>query len=350
MRTALFLTLALILATPAWAQPGGGDPAGAAETLARGKDTTARMEAAKLLGASKDPRALGPLVAALGDASRDVRWAAVEALGELGDRRAVPALVEYLKRPEAYRWGKRLVAAALGAIGDPSAVEPLQGLLADEDPFVRRLAAISLLRTGDARARARVAQFVKDSTDETLPTVRRELARAEESGGRRTMLPATPRQVASGTPSLRPHEWAGVRVGGTRLAEVRERLGQPLQETPDFMLYRGERFPGPLRVESVVLNADTEGLIESIFVFPAWGTLDRDVRAVLGQGKVLSYAEFLKLTGRTAYGAGTRAGGKLHYLPPETMTESYTAMGVLVVYDSAEAAARDRLVKLLIIH
>jgi len=349
MKPALIAIVALALAAPAWAELPGGDVTGAVDTLARGKDTSARMAAAQRLGASRDPRALDPLVAALGDPNRDVRWAAIEALGELGDRRAVPALVEYLKRPEAYRWGKRLVAAALGAIADPSVILPLEGLLADEDPFARRLAAISLLYTGDAGARARVSQFLKDPADETLGTVRRELARAEESGGRRPAVPP-PREQAVGGAPLRPREWAGVGVGSTRLAEARERFGPPLQETADFMLYRGERFPGPFRVESVVLNADGRGLVESILVFPAWGTMARDVHAVLGQGTVMPYAEFLKLTGRTAYGAGTRAGGKLHYLPPEAITESYAAMGVVVVYDGVEAGVHDRLVKLLIIH
>lgn len=338
------------LAGAAWAQGPREDLAATVETLTTGTQTVARMEAAKALSRSRDPRALAPLVAVLTDANRDVRWAAIEALGDLGDRRAVPALAEYLKRPEPYRWGKRLAAAALGALGDPAATEPLLGLLGDEDPFARRAAALALLRLGDPAALARVAGLVKGGSDETLGTVRRELARAEESRRRSAARAETVQRPASAPGPLRPREWAGVRVGTTGLAEVRQRFGQPLQESPDLLLYPGHRFHTPVRADSVVLNVDRQGLIESIVVVPGWGTVDRDLRALLGHGKTMTYGEFLALSGRPQHGAGTRADGKLHYLPPEAITESYAEMGVLVVYDSTEAAARNRLVKLLIIY
>ncbi len=342
------VALALLVASPVWAEPPAPDLKRAAETLARGKDTAARMEAAKLLGASKDHGALEPLLAALRDPTRDVRWAAIEALGDLGDRRAVEPLVQYLRRAETYRWGKRLVANALGAIGDPKAAEPLLSLLADSDPFVRRAAAIALLRIGDPRALPRVADLLRDSADETLGTVRREYARAQEGSPRQVAASASREQNANA--SLKPREWAGLKVGTATLIEARERFGSPLQETPDALLFRGEQLRTPLRTESVTVNANPKGVVESIFIFPAWGTLDRDTRALLGPGKIMTYGEFLRMTGRTAYGAGTRARGKLHYLPPDLLTESYPEMGILVVYDSAEVAARDRLVKLLIIY
>ena len=81
-----------------------------------------------------------------------------------------------------------------------------------------------------------------------------------------------------------------------------------------------------------------------------WGTLDRDIRAVFGSGRLLTYGEFLRMTGRTAAGAGTKADGKLHYLPVDLMAESFSELGILVVYDSADVAVRDRLVKLVIIY
>jgi len=348
-RQVLALVVSALLS--AWVvevQAAAGDLEAVAVELAKGEDTVGRLHAARRLGASRDPRALEPLVAALGDATRDVRWAAIEALGELGDARAIPALVEYLKRPEAYRWGKRLVAAALGAIGDTAGVDPLLGLLDDEDPFVRRVAAFALVGIGEPRGLDRVATLVKDTADETLGGVRRELARAEEAR-RRQMAGAAPRAAPAVT-TIKPHEWDGVRVGATRLADAKRRFGRPLQDTPDFLLYSGERFAATLRVDSVVLNADARGIVESIFVFPLWGTVDRDVRRLLGPGQGMSYREFLKRTGRTATGAGTRAQGKLHYLPPDTPTEAYGEMGLLVVYDAADAGARDRIVKMIIVH
>jgi hypothetical protein len=123
-----------------------------------------------------------------------------------------------------------------------------------------------------------------------------------------------------------------------------------LQQAADFSLYRGQGIPGPVRADAVVINADGAGRVESIFVFPVWGTLDRDVRALLGPGQQMSYGEFLKATGRTVQGAGTSSGGKLHYVPPELASESYPEMGVLVIYDGAEPGATDRLVKLLVVY
>jgi HEAT repeat protein/PBS lyase HEAT-like repeat-containing protein len=352
---ALLVFVSVLASTAAWAEspaaPAPGAMAADLETLARGTDTGARLAAAARLGASRDPRALEALITALGDANRDVRWAAIETLGEIGDRRAVPPLLEYLKKPEAYRWGKRLAASALGAIGDPAAVDALGELLRDDDAFVRRLAALALVRIGDPGGTARVAALLEGPADDTLPTVRRELARAEEQRRRKAAQTAVTRPATAPAPpaTLRPHEWAGVRVGVTRLADVREALGTPLQQAPDFLLYRGERFVSPLRVDSVVLNADARGIVESVFVFPLWGTLDRDVRSLLGQGVVGSYADYLKTSGRAVIGAGTRAEGKLHYLPPEALTEAYAQMGMLVVYDGGESAP-DKLVKLIIVH
>lgn len=338
----------LVAATTAAAQTPALELPALITRLKSGAATDVRVTAARALGASRDPRALPPLVAALGEENRDVRWAAIEALSELGDRRAVPPLLEYLKRQEAYRWGKRLVANALGALGDPAAVDALAGLFADEDPFVRRTAAFALLRIGDARGIRKVAELTRGNADDTLGSVRRELALAEETAGR--AMAARAAEPAAAREPLRPHEWAGLRVAATRTGEARMRFGAPLQETSSFALFSGERFAGPVRADSVVVNADTKGQIESIFVFPVWGTLDRDVRALLGQGTLMPYADFLKTTGRTRYGAGTTAGEKLHYVPPQLMSESYPEMGMLVIYDTAEPVASERLVKLIIVY
>lgn len=315
------------------------------------RDTTARMNALLELGRAGDRAAVPALIAALRDPNRDVRWVAIEALGDLGDRRAVPALVQYLtvRRKEAYRWGRRLAANALGAMGGVEAAEALTTMLADPDPFVRRIAALSLIRQRDPALLARVEPVLRENPDDHLPTVKREFARLRDAADARAA--AAPRVVAPSRPApVRPHEWSGLKIGTTRVSDVLERLGTPLQRTADSLLFRGDVVPAPIRTESVVVNTATDGVVESIFVFPVWGTLDRDVRAVLGHGRLLTYGEFLRLTGRTTFGAGTRADGKLHYLPPDLLTEAFPELGVLVVYDSADVAARDRIVKLLIVH
>lgn len=312
-------------------------------------DTSARMAAAAELGRSRDAKALEPLLAALRDPSRDVRWVAIEALGELRDRRAVQPLVQHLKRREAYRWSGRLVANALGAIGGREAMDALSAMLADPDPFVRRCAALALLRQGEPELLARVADVLRESPDDHLTSVKREFGRVRDGSIARAGAAGTARAGAALAP-LRAHEWVGLKVGASTVSDVLERLGNPLQRTAETLLFRGDETTSPLRTESVAVTASAAGLVESIVVFPVWGTLDRDVRALLGHGRLLTYGEFLRVTGRTAFGAGTRADGKLHYLPPDLLTESFSDLGMLVVYDSADVAARDRLVKLVIVY
>ncbi|HSY50172.1 MAG TPA: PilT/PilU family type 4a pilus ATPase [Thermoanaerobaculia bacterium] len=65
--------------------------------LLRDPDWWIRLSAADTLGRMKDPRAVEPLVAALGDA--EIKRAAIESLGRIGDPRALPALGRMLADP-----------------------------------------------------------------------------------------------------------------------------------------------------------------------------------------------------------------------------------------------------------
>ncbi|MFQ5872249.1 MAG: HEAT repeat domain-containing protein [Dehalococcoidia bacterium] len=133
------------------------------KTLMQGKDTAARMDAAKKLGQSGDSQAASPLIKALKDENKAVRWAAIEALGELRARAAVPALLAYLEKKEAYRWGKILTANALAAIKDPKTVKPLLALLEKhENPIIQRVIILALGKLGDARAIPAALELLKD--------------------------------------------------------------------------------------------------------------------------------------------------------------------------------------------
>jgi HEAT repeat protein len=134
-------------------------------------DEFVRTAAAEALGKLGDARAVEPLVAALKDGDEFVRTAAAEALGELGDVRAVEPLVAALKdeevnvRKAAVRalgriWEltdivelgnrdskvKMAAAEALGELGDVRAVEPLITALKDEKVNVRKAAVRALGR------------------------------------------------------------------------------------------------------------------------------------------------------------------------------------------------------------
>ncbi len=111
------------------------------------KDPVVQYEAAEALGNLGDEKAVGPLITALKrDEFSGVRWKAAEALSKIGNP-AVGPLIATLQYPDDdVRWK---AAIALGEIGNPDAVEPLIRLLSDEDRFVRSRAAHALSMIGE---------------------------------------------------------------------------------------------------------------------------------------------------------------------------------------------------------
>ena len=95
--------------------------------------------------------ALEPLIKALED--EDVRYYATDALGKIGDKRAVYPLINILntKIGVTDRVCTKVVKA-LGSIGDSRAVEPLIEALEDKEGYVRYSAADALGKIGDKRA------------------------------------------------------------------------------------------------------------------------------------------------------------------------------------------------------
>ncbi|MBP2146690.1 HEAT repeat protein [Methanofollis sp. W23] len=109
------------------------------------RDPDVRYLAARALGESGDPAAIGPLEKVLADEETGVRWAALEALGAIGTP-ALPVLIGLLdSRDVDLRWG---AAVTLGEVGDPAAVGPLGAALADPDRYVRTRAALALAVIG----------------------------------------------------------------------------------------------------------------------------------------------------------------------------------------------------------
>ena len=84
--------------------------------LARDKDADIRQAAAEALGGLGDAAAVPPLIAALKDSDTSVRRQAAEALGQREDRRAVAPLIERLPtnrmRKSAGPWPNRSVSLA----------------------------------------------------------------------------------------------------------------------------------------------------------------------------------------------------------------------------------------------
>jgi HEAT repeat protein len=111
------------------------------------EDSGVRWNATQALGKLGDRRAVAPLIQALGDASGRVRNGVIWALGELRDRRAADALLDALKREDVVG-----VAQALGKLGDLRAVPYLLWRFEHPaeaspgwDPIIVRVATVKAL-------------------------------------------------------------------------------------------------------------------------------------------------------------------------------------------------------------
>jgi len=122
-----------------------------------------REKAADYLGEIGDARAVPALIEALADPS--ISWIAAESLGKLGDPRAVQPLIAALGSDE--RWLRRNAATALGLIGDPAAAGPLTRLLSDARRDVR-IAAASALGTIGAGEPVGALELLSKDPDEKV--------------------------------------------------------------------------------------------------------------------------------------------------------------------------------------
>ncbi len=144
--------LTILVRTKAVEALGKIGDAGAVEPLIialKDKDSSIRNLAAIALGEIGDSRAVEPLGSALKDSHPNVQWEAVTALVKIDSDRAVEILITAL-RIGGSRIRNRAVEE-LVEIGDP-AVEPLIAVLEDEDVSVQKYATDALGRIGDVRA------------------------------------------------------------------------------------------------------------------------------------------------------------------------------------------------------
>jgi HEAT repeat protein len=122
---------------------------GALAAALRDEDAKVRLAAARVAGALRATGTSDALFDAVNDRRPDVKAAAMRALGDLKDTRAVQALTEQF---EYYQRGELARAAldGLGRIGHASSVPLFQAQLTSKDPVLRRVAAEGLARSGQA--------------------------------------------------------------------------------------------------------------------------------------------------------------------------------------------------------
>jgi HEAT repeat protein/photosystem II stability/assembly factor-like uncharacterized protein len=127
-----------------------------------------RFSAIRALGRSEDPRAFDPLVALLEDADReDIQVEAARALGDLGDERVIPVLIDALAYSDIRTDGTTskgyAAARALYSYG-ALAVPPLCEALSDPNPKIRREAAIVLGWLKDPRSIGPLIEALADAS------------------------------------------------------------------------------------------------------------------------------------------------------------------------------------------
>jgi len=129
------------------------------QSLHNSTDPNVRQYAAYLLGKTKNPRAIQPLVEALGDFDKSVREQSMLALTEIG-KAAIEPLSAAMKEP---KWETRYRAAeALGKIADEKAIKPLIQALKDNRDHVRYMATKGLREIGDSDAIDPMIILLKD--------------------------------------------------------------------------------------------------------------------------------------------------------------------------------------------
>lgn len=113
-------------------------------------DPRVRRYLSMVLGNLGDRRATPLLVEALGDKDVETQIYAILALGRLRDPAALPHLLKALEADE--RDVRKAAAYALGEMGDARAVPALATALSDQTADVRFNAAVAMARFGDTRA------------------------------------------------------------------------------------------------------------------------------------------------------------------------------------------------------
>jgi HEAT repeat protein len=154
-------------------------------------DPVIRTGAARVIGRLQVKAAGDALIRATNDSNGGVRYAAMRALGAIGEARAVQALTEQFN---FYGKGEGAWSAldALARIADPSSVPLFKARLGDKDPFLRRAAADGLARTGD---KSEISALQIGTGSDSSPMVRTAMAFALQKLGQNYL----PRLVESMT-------------------------------------------------------------------------------------------------------------------------------------------------------
>jgi HEAT repeat protein len=141
-------------------------------------DPAERIEGVRNLSESNDPKAIEHLIGAANDPDERVRVKAIDTLGQMKAKDAVPLFVQKLFLRDTDVATKARILAALGKIGDERATNPLLDLLSrDGDRAIRGHAIYALGEIGDPRAIPALEKLASATDDEAVRSLANETAR-----------------------------------------------------------------------------------------------------------------------------------------------------------------------------
>jgi HEAT repeat protein len=160
----------------------------------RARDPEARKRAAVKLGETGGRRALKPLVGLLEDPEWTVRVAAIEALGALAQPSAVEPLIAAIRNAEGVNGpgAAEVRGAAVAALqrAGPAAVPPLRHSAGDKSPKVREAAIEALGGIGDAEAVPTLVAALSDDRSNVRQAAARALTRVPTFDSVAVLLPS----------------------------------------------------------------------------------------------------------------------------------------------------------------
>jgi len=141
-------------------------------------DPNERLDGIRGLAEVNDPKATDPLVAAASDPEMSVRVKAIDTLGQVKAKDAIPVLSQQLFMRDTDLGTKRHILVALGKIGDDHATKAILTFLSrDVDAASRGNAIFALGDIGDRSALPALETVAKDTPDDNLRGLAQEAIR-----------------------------------------------------------------------------------------------------------------------------------------------------------------------------
>lgn len=147
------------------------------DVLANGRTGMARSQAAGLMAYTKDPRVYDALRKTVNDKDVDTSSRAISALGDLGDKRAAPLLMQVIQDDTRYPQLRTNAGHALAMLAAPEVLEKLIELVKIGKPSVREYALTALSGYTDSRLGPMMIPLLADPSESVRITAVRMIGR-----------------------------------------------------------------------------------------------------------------------------------------------------------------------------